>query len=150
MDINLNATPQIEFRKEEEQNLPGYFTNYLSALKMLNRDRQQTLSLERRGFEEINPALGPNPSKEKINAFFALRAAVLSPAYLDMMEAPDWVKSSVADSAAMMGEMVTDQNARLFSGEKINARLPIAAKFTYHGDWDRFLEDKFRLFTEEK
>ncbi|NKE69898.1 hypothetical protein [Candidatus Manganitrophus noduliformans] len=147
---DLNATPKIEFRTEEEQNFPGYYTNYFSMLKTLNRDRLQTLSLERRGFEEINPALGPNPSKEKINTFFALRAAVLSPAYLGLMEAPDWVKSSVADSAKMMGEMVTDQNARLFRGEKINARLPIAAKFTYHGDWDRFIEDKYRIFTGDK
>lgn len=61
-----------------------------------------------------------------------------------MLEAPDWVKSSVADSAAMMGEMVTDQNERLFRGEKINARLPIAARFTYHGDWDRPIENKYR------
>lgn len=143
MDLNLRATPQIEFRKQAEENLPSSLANYLAMLPALNKDRQQTLSLNRRGFREINPALGPKPSKGKINAYFGLRAAALSPAYLDMLEAPDWVKSSVADSAAMMGEMVTDQNERLFSGEKVGG-LPLAARFTYNGDWDRPIENKYR------
>lgn len=129
---------------------PSYWANYIEMLSTVDRDRQQTLSLEENGFYEQNPLLGKHPSKSKINAYFGFRAAALSPFYLDLMEAPPWVKSSVADSAGLMAEMTVRQNEALFSGEAKPRGLPIGAVFTYHGDWDKFLEDKFRLFTGEK
>lgn len=147
---DLSASPQIEFRTEPQRDIPAYWVNYLNLLPTLNKDRKQTLSLEGRGLEEINPMLGKRPSKKAINAYFALRAAVLSPAYMATMDAPDWVKSSVADSARVMGEMVTDQNEALFKGEARPRGLPLALVLSSRFDWDRPIEKGYRKMMQTK
>lgn len=133
----------LDFQKEI-QNPPAHWANYLKAANALNQDRLQTQRLDDRGFYEMNPILGRKPSGGKINTYFA--SYMLAPYILNKVGAPDWLKSSLADSLAMGEEMLVEQNSRLFKTGKHQGGLPIAAKFTYNGDWDRPLERAVRMF----
>ena len=138
--------PQIEFSHTEENRLPSYLASYLKAAEVINLDRQQTLDFLGQGKRETNPILGATPPRNKVNATVGL----LSLLPLLMKPLPDWAKSSIAESIAMTEEMVTDRNARLDRGEKVPPSVwphGLAAKFTYHGDWDRPIEKHIGLLS---
>lgn len=146
MDLGApNFTPQIEFRTQPEQQLSPYLADYFKAADLLNKDRIQTRQLDDRGFFEQNPLLGKHPSRSLIDAYFG--AYLAAPLIMNKLGLPDWAKSSLADSMSMAEQMVTDQNKRLFDTGKNQGGLPIAAKFTYHGDWDKPLEKHLGLLT---
>lgn len=136
--MDWSIPPQYEFRSEPEQNFDPAWADYFDMLQHLNKDRAQTLEIVKNpSYYEKNKVLGERPSSRKVNTYFALQA--LAPAYLSTAEIPDWIKSSISDSIGMMEKMVTENNDRLFKNGE-NASLPLAIKFTVHGDWDRALE----------
>ena len=115
----------FELRTMPNHEIPAYWVNYARALAPLNEDRLNTLSLKERGFKEINPLLGRQPSDLRINAWFALHALLISPVVLEQLNIPDWMILSIIDTSHFHSVWITDLNQRAFSQEIHFKHLPV-------------------------
>lgn len=133
------ATPNLDFRTSPAQHeAPAYWANYMPMFAALNLDRQQTLTLNSRGFYEMNPLLGRHPSATRVNLYFAADIAI--PLLLSPF--PDWFKTSAADTVTAWEERLIAQNTDLRPDIKSNPGWPICIVFSIRADWDRLFENK--------
>lgn len=121
----------LKFKTEDHVVLSPAWPYYFKVLQGLNSDRLDTLSLSSRNYYEVNPILGKHPTDATINGWFALRALLYAPPFLEKLDLPEWAILSLLDTSAFMSDWITDLNDRAFRREINFTSLPVGAKLVF-------------------